>query len=93
MTGGGAASAPWSRILADVTGRPVRTVDGTDAALLGRRPRRRGGARPGPRPGHARRPTGGGDDRPRPVGRAAASRARPAHRALYDAAARVRRLR
>lgn len=35
VVGGGATSAPWLRILADVTGRPVRTVHGADAALLG----------------------------------------------------------
>lgn len=29
------ASAPWRRILADVTGRPVLRADGTDATLLG----------------------------------------------------------
>ncbi|GAA1489141.1 FGGY family carbohydrate kinase [Brachybacterium sacelli] len=35
VTGGGAASEPWLRILADVTGRAVRAIDGTDAALVG----------------------------------------------------------
>lgn len=35
VTGGGAASAPWRRILADVTGRQVRAVPEADAALLG----------------------------------------------------------
>ncbi|ASK67056.1 sugar kinase [Brachybacterium avium] len=35
VTGGGTASQPWLRIIADVTGRPVRTVDGADAALVG----------------------------------------------------------
>ncbi|MGO1481397.1 MAG: FGGY family carbohydrate kinase, partial [Brachybacterium sp.] len=34
VVGGGAASAPWRRILADVTGRPVLLADGTDATLL-----------------------------------------------------------
>lgn len=35
VVGGGAASAPWRRILADVTGRPVLHTDATDATLLG----------------------------------------------------------
>ncbi|APT89339.1 hypothetical protein CFRA_08850 [Corynebacterium frankenforstense DSM 45800] len=35
VTGGGSHSRPWLEILADVTGRPVRAVSGTDAALLG----------------------------------------------------------
>ena len=35
VVGGGAASAPWRRILADVTGRPVLHADGSDATLLG----------------------------------------------------------
>src|SRR5699024_8937617 len=35
VVGGGAVSAPWRRILADVTGRPVLLADGTDATLLG----------------------------------------------------------
>jgi xylulokinase len=35
VTGGGAASAPWLRILADVTGRPVLRIPLTDAALHG----------------------------------------------------------
>lgn len=35
VVGGGAASAPWMRILADVTGREVRTVDDADASLVG----------------------------------------------------------
>lgn len=35
VVGGGAASAHWRRILADVTSRPVRAVDGTDRTLLG----------------------------------------------------------
>lgn len=35
VVGGGAASASWRRILADVTGRPVVGADGTDATLLG----------------------------------------------------------
>src|SRR5699024_11593578 len=35
VVGGGAASAPWRRILADVTGRPVVRADGNDATLRG----------------------------------------------------------
>ncbi len=35
VVGGGAISAPWRRILADVTGRPVLLAEGTDATLLG----------------------------------------------------------
>ena len=35
VVGGGAVSAPWRRILADVTGRPVLHADGSDATLLG----------------------------------------------------------
>lgn len=35
VAGGGAASAPWRRILADVTGRDVLTVPETDATLRG----------------------------------------------------------
>ena len=35
VVGGGAASAPWRRILADVTGRPVLHTDATEATLLG----------------------------------------------------------
>ena len=35
VTGGGAASTPWLRILADATGRDVRVVPDADAALRG----------------------------------------------------------
>ncbi|WP_422116536.1 FGGY-family carbohydrate kinase [Brachybacterium sp. UNK5269] len=35
VVGGGAASASWRRIFADVTGRPVLLAEGTDATLLG----------------------------------------------------------
>lgn len=35
VAGGGAASEPWLRILADVMGRPMRVVEDADAALLG----------------------------------------------------------
>lgn len=35
VAGGGTTSGPWLRILADVTGREVRVVDGADAALVG----------------------------------------------------------
>lgn len=35
VVGGGAASAPWRRILADVTGRSVLTLPGGEAPLIG----------------------------------------------------------
>lgn len=35
VAGGGAASGPWLRILADILGRPMRVVEDADAALLG----------------------------------------------------------
>ena len=35
VVGGGARSAPWRRILADVTGRTVRTAEDGEAALVG----------------------------------------------------------
>lgn len=93
VTGGGAASAPWLRILADVTGRPVRTVDGTDAALLGCALV----AAEALGLDHALVPLGARQEAamidPDPSAAVQHAALRPAHRALYDAAARVQRLR
>ncbi|WP_010550418.1 FGGY family carbohydrate kinase [Brachybacterium paraconglomeratum] len=93
VTGGGASSAPWLRILADVTGRPVRTVDGTDAALLGCALV----AAEALGLDHALVPLGARQEAativPDPSAAAQHAALRPAHRALYDAAARVQRLR
>ena len=93
VTGGGAASAPWLRILADVTGRPVRTVDGTDAALLGCALV----AAEALGLDHALVPLGARQEAativPDPSAAAQHAALRPAHRALYDAAAQVQRLR
>ena len=93
VTGGGASSAPWLRILADVTGRPVRTVDGTDAALLGCALV----AAEALGLDHALVPLGARQEAatidPHPSAAAQHAALRPAHRALYDAAARVQRLR
>lgn len=93
VTGGGAASAPWLRILADVTGREVRAVEAADAALVGC--------------GIAAADALGTPLRPVPLAQrgeecsvmpdpsaAAAHRAlRPAHRALYSAVGEVLALR
>lgn len=89
VTGGGATSAPWRRILADVTGRPVRTVDGADAALLGCALVAADalGLEHSLRPLVAR--TSSGTTAPDPSAAAAHAALRPAHRALYDAAAQV----
>lgn len=93
VTGGGASSAPWLRILADVTGRPVRTVDGTDAALLGCAVV----AAEALGLDHALVPLGARQEAativPDPSAAAQHAALRPAHRALYDAAAQVQRLR
>ena len=93
VTGGGAASAPWLRILADVTGRPVRTIDGTDAALLGCALV----AAEALGLDHALVPLGARQEAatidPDPSAAAQHAALRPAHRALYDAAAQVQRLR
>ena len=93
VTGGGAASAPWLRILADVTGRPVRTVDGTDAALLGCALV----AAEALGLDHALVPLGARQEAatidPHPSAAVQHAALRPAHRALYDAAAQVQRLR
>ncbi|MFE5775328.1 FGGY-family carbohydrate kinase [Brachybacterium sp. NPDC056505] len=102
VVGGGAASRPWRRILADVTGRPVRGIESkdssagapaedaelADATLLG-------AAITGAEAlglEHRIAPLaerGGGLNAPDPVAATAYARLRPAHRALYDAAADV----
>ncbi|WP_114854404.1 FGGY family carbohydrate kinase [Brachybacterium sp. YJGR34] len=90
VVGGGAASAPWRRILADVTGRPVLAVDGTDATLLG-------AALAGAEAlglDHRLAPLadqGGEPVEPDPSAAAAYRALRPAHRELYEAAARIGR--
>jgi xylulokinase len=93
VTGGGAASPPWLRILADVTGHPVRTVDGADAALLGCALV----AADALGLDHSLTPLGARASSatiaPDPSAVAAHAALRPAHRALYDAAAQVRRTR
>ena len=91
VVGGGAASAPWRRILADVTGRPVRAVDGSEATL-------HGAALAGAEAlglEHDLAPLAdrsGETTEPDPSAAAAFAALRPAHRALYDAAAAVTRL-
>lgn len=82
VVGGGAASAPWRRILADVTGRPVLHTDGTDATL-------RGAALAGAEAlglDHRIAPLaaqGGELTAPDPSAAAAHAALRPAHRRLY----------
>lgn len=91
VVGGGAASAPWRAILADVTGRPVRAVDGSEATL-------HGAALAGAEAlglEHDLAPLadrGGETTAPDPSAAAAFAALRPAHRALYDAAAAVARV-
>ncbi|GAA4528758.1 FGGY family carbohydrate kinase [Brachybacterium paraconglomeratum] len=86
VVGGGAASAPWRRILADVTGRPVLRADGTDATLLG-------AALAGAQAldlDHRIAPLaaqGGEVTEPDPSAAGVFTELRPAHRRLYDAAA------
>ena len=90
VVGGGAASAPWRRILADVTGRPVRSLSapGADATLLGT-------AIAGAEAlglDHAIAPLAereGEVTAPDPAAAQAFAALRPAHRALYDAAAGI----
>lgn len=90
VVGGGAASAPWRRILADVTGRPVLRADGTDATLLG-------AALAGARAldlDHRIAPLaaqGGEVTEPDPSAARAFAELRPAHRRLYEIAASVGR--
>lgn len=89
VTGGGTASQPWLRIIADVTGRPVRTVDGADAALIGCALAAADelGLEHRIMPLAARRD--GRSIAPDPAAAAAHRALRPAHRALYAAVAEV----
>lgn len=90
VVGGGSASGPWRRILADVTGRPVRSLSapGADATLLGT-------AIAGAEAlglDHDIVPLAereGELTAPDPASEQAFAALRPAHRALYDAAARI----
>ncbi|ATG51187.1 sugar kinase [Brachybacterium vulturis] len=93
VTGGGTASQPWLRIIADVTGRPVHTVDGADAALLGCALAAADelGLEHRIMPLAAR--ADGRSIAPDPAAAAAHRALRPAHRALYTAVAEVQALR
>ena len=88
VVGGGAASRPWQRILADASGRPVLHTDGTDATLLG-------AALAGAEAlGLAHRivplaARGGELIAPDPSAAAAYAALRPAHRGLYEVVARA----
>lgn len=80
VAGGGAASEPWLRILADVTGRPVRRAPGGDAAVLGAAiAGARALGRDLPRPGGEQEPI-----MPDPPAHAAYREQAGRHRALYD---------
>ena len=82
----GAASAPWRRILADVTGRPVLQADGSDATLLGAGIA--GAEALGLHHGLAPLLEQGGEvTNPDPAAVEAYAALRPAHRRLYDTAA------
>lgn len=92
VAGGGAASAPWLRILADVTGRPILPLgagpDAEDAALAGAAI----AAADGAGLAHGIRPLVARGGRSRPIlpdtdAAAAHRRERARHRALYDALA------
>lgn len=87
VVGGGAASAPWRRILADVTGRPVLALGDADATLHGAAI---AGATAlgadGPAP-LAERP--GILEDPNPQATAAFAALRPAHRELYETTRRL----
>ncbi|MGP9539492.1 FGGY family carbohydrate kinase [Brachybacterium sp. AOP43-C2-M15] len=92
LTGGGAASAPWLRIVADVIGRPVRAVDGADAALVGCAI---AAADALDLPSSILPLAARGEGRvvaPDPSAAAAHAALRPAHRALYTAVAEVQAL-
>ncbi|ATG55803.1 sugar kinase [Brachybacterium ginsengisoli] len=83
VVGGGAASAPWRRILADVTGRPVQHTDGTDATLLGAA--LTGAEALGLEHGIAPLAAQGGEaTAPDPAAATAHAGRRPAHRRLYE---------
>lgn len=92
VAGGGAASAPWLRMLADVTGREVRAVDGADAALIGCAL----AAAEALEQGHSILPlalrSGGRSVAPDPSAARSHAALRAAHRALYSAVAEVRAL-
>jgi xylulokinase len=90
VVGGGAASAPWRRILADVTGRPVLRADGTDATLLGAA--LAGAEALGLDHGIAPLLEQGGEvTAPDPSAAAAYAELRPVHRRLYEAVAGMER--
>ncbi|MFC7456720.1 FGGY family carbohydrate kinase [Brachybacterium sp. GCM10030267] len=92
VTGGGAASAPWLRILADVMGRPVRTLEQDGAALVGCAIAAADalGLEHGIVPLAARETVR--TIEPDPSAAEAHASLRPAHRALYTAVAEVRAL-
>ena len=86
VVGGGAASAPWRRTLADVTGRPVLLADGTDATLLGAA--LAGAQALGVEHHIAPLAAQGGEViEPDPSAAAAYAELRPVHRKMYDAVA------
>src|SRR5699024_3968067 len=90
VVGGGAVSAPWRRILADVTGRPVLLADGTDATLLGAAIA--GADALGLDHGIAPLVEQAGDlTAPDPSAAAAYAGLRPVHRGLYETVAGVGR--
>ena len=86
LIGGGADSAPWRRILADVTGRPVVRTDGTDATLLGAA--LAGAMALGLEHGITPLAAQGGEvTEPDPSAAVAYAELRPTHRRLYDTVA------
>lgn len=102
VVGGGAASASWRRILADVTGRPIHLPHGADspangdvqleATLIGAAI----AAAEALGLHHRIIPLAqraGEVTSPEPTAAAAYAELRPAHRALYEAAARIRAMR
>lgn len=87
VVGGGARSAPWRRILADVTGRPVLAVDAVEATVIGAAIA--GAEAVGLR--HAIVPLadrGGEVTSPDALASAQFAAVQPLHRELYDLAAR-----
>lgn len=89
VAGGGAASGPWLRILADVTGRPVRRIGTEDAAVRGAALAAAGAVGADGALAAPPAPGGGGRALIAPAERAHAAYAehRRAHRALYGALA------
>lgn len=86
VVGGGAASAPWRQILADVTGRPVVRADGTNATLLGAA--FAGAEALGLEHGLTPLAAQGGEVTvPDPSAAAAYAQLQPTHRRLYEAVA------